>query len=230
MKGIFAVLLLAAVIIGAIATPTPANLIVISRAQLCVTEGTIEETTANRLRVDVPKMRAFAAMPTAQDAEARFTYLGPTSQEKRLGSGESRRQFGLKLRAQDPCNLVYAMWRIEPEQKVVVSVKLNPGMHSSAECGNQGYTNIKPSRSSPVPLLRPGDSHTLRAAMHGSQITVWADGKAVWEGSVGPEALRLDGPVGMRSDNVRLEMELMASPPAALQRDAKPLSCRTEAE
>ena len=71
-------------------------------------------------------------MPTVQDAEARFKYLGPTSQEARLGSGESRRQFGLRLRAQDPCNLVYAMWRIEPEPMLVVSVKRNPGMHSSA--------------------------------------------------------------------------------------------------
>ncbi len=230
MKGIFAVLQVAALIVCAIATTTSAKLTVISRTQLCVTEGAIEEASGHRLLVDVPKMRAFVAMPTAQDAEARFTYLGPTSQETRLGSGESRRQFGLKLRAEDPCNLVYAMWRIEPEPKLVVSVKRNPGMHSSAECGNHGYTNVKPSRGSPVPLLRPGDSHTLRATMHGSEITVWADGKAVWEGSVAPEALRFDGPVGMRSDNVRLQIELMASPPDFPQPETKPLPCRAEPE
>jgi hypothetical protein len=61
--------------------------------------------------------------PTPPFAEAHFTYLGSTGNEARLGSGELRRQFGLKLRAEDACNLVYAMWRIEPESKLVVSVK-----------------------------------------------------------------------------------------------------------
>ena len=72
-----------------------------------------------------------------------------------LASGEMRRQFGLKLRAEDACNLVYAMWRIEPESKLVVSVKSNPGQHTSAQCGNRGYQNIKPLHSSPLPSLRP---------------------------------------------------------------------------
>src|SRR4029077_13503182 len=100
---------------------------------------------------------------TSQLVEAHFTFLGSTGNEARLGSGELRRQFGLKLRAQDACNLVYTMWRIEPESKLVVSVKSNPGQHSSAECGNRGYRNIKPRRSTPAPLLRPGDTHRLSA-------------------------------------------------------------------
>ena len=41
--------------------------------------------------------------------------------------GELRRQFGLKLRAQDACNLVYVMWRIEPASKLVVSIKCRTG-------------------------------------------------------------------------------------------------------
>jgi hypothetical protein len=76
---------------------------------LCVTEGAIEQASGNRLSVNVPKMRAFATVATTQDVEARFTYLGKTAGEEPLGSGEMRRQFGLKLRAQDACNLVYAM-------------------------------------------------------------------------------------------------------------------------
>jgi hypothetical protein len=92
--------------------------------------------------------------------------------EARLGSGELRRQFGLKLRAQDACNLVYAMWRIVPQSKLVVSVKSNPGQHSSAECGNRGYRNIKPRRSIPVPILRSGDAHDLRAEMNGEEMKV----------------------------------------------------------
>jgi hypothetical protein len=79
--------------------------------RLCVTEGAIEKTARDRLSVNVPKMRAYVNEWTAQSAEMRFTYFGGTSKESALGSGAIRRQFGLKLHAQDPCNLVYAMWR-----------------------------------------------------------------------------------------------------------------------
>ena len=96
----------------------------VSRADLCVTEGAIAELPARRLSVTVPKMRAYLDAITPQAVEVHFKYLGSTgNEEARLGSGELRRQFGLKLRAQDACNLVYAMWRIEPESKLVVSVK-----------------------------------------------------------------------------------------------------------
>jgi len=95
----------------------------VGRENLCVTEGAIDKTADARFSVKVPKMRAYVNTWVSQDVEAHFTYLGATDQESRLGSGQTRRQFGLKLRAQDPCNLLYAMWRIEPESKLVVSVK-----------------------------------------------------------------------------------------------------------
>src|SRR5580704_18989858 len=167
----------------------------IPHAKLCVTEGTIEQGSGNRLSVNVPKMRAFVTVRTSQEVEARFTYLGKTPGEKPLGSGEMRRQVGLKLRAQDPCNLVYAMWRIEPKSELVVSLKSNPGQHTSAECGNRGYRNIKPVHSSPVPPLEPDVTHTLRAELKETEMRVYA----VWEGNVGSEGARLDGPVGIRS-------------------------------
>jgi hypothetical protein len=185
----------------------------ISKANLCVTEGTIEELQGHRLAVSVPKMRAYVNAYTPQVAEARFTYLGATENEAPLASGEMRRQFGLKLRAQDACNLVYAMWRIEPESKLVVSVKSNPAEHTSAQCGNRGYQNIKPRRSVPVPPLHSGETHSLRAAMNGAEMQVFADNALVWEGSVGPDALSFDGPVGMRSDNARLEIDLRTGRP-----------------
>jgi hypothetical protein len=182
----------------------------VSKAKLCVTEGAIDELPGGELSVSVPKMRAYLKEVTQQVVEAHFQYLGSTGNEARLGSGELRRQFGLKLRAQDACNLVYAMWRIEPESKLVVSVKTNPGQHTSAECGNRGYRNIKPARSTPVPVLRPSQTHTLRAEMSGSELKVFADSTLVWEGSVGADALALNGPVGIRSDNARLQLELRA--------------------
>jgi hypothetical protein len=176
----------------------------VAKANLCVTEGTIDQQPGQPLSVNVSKMRAYVNAYTQPEAQARFTYLGATPNESPLASGEMRRQFGLKMRAQDACNLVYAMWRIEPESKLVVSVKTNPGEHTSAQCGNRGYQNIKPRRSSPVPVLTPGSTHTLRAQMNGAEMEVFADNSLVWEGSVGADALSFDGPVGLRSDNARL--------------------------
>lgn len=190
------------------AQSTADGMLDLSRANLCVTEGEITEGTEKLLSVSVSKMRAYATEWTAQEIEARFTYLGPTSEAARLGSGELRRQFGLKLRAQDACNLIYAVWRIEPESKLVVSVKSNPGQSTSAECTNHGYRNVKPLRKAPIPMLSPGAKHTLRAVMHGENLAVFIDGASVWEGAVGADVASLHGPVGIRSDNARLEIQL----------------------
>jgi hypothetical protein len=185
------------------------------RADLCVTSGEIEKADGDRMTVDVPEMRAVATVATSPSAEIRFRYGGPTEQKSHLGSGQVRSQFGLKLRAQDPCNLVYVVWRVAsestpPESKLVVSVKRNPSQHTSAECHNHGHTNIKPTKSSPIPPLKAGESHTLRAEMRGSALRVYDDNKEVWEGDVGADAAALAGPVGIRSDNVRLEFEYLA--------------------
>jgi hypothetical protein len=182
----------------------------IGRSDLCVTEGSINATNGAGMSVEVAKMRAYATVPMLQAAEIRFRYAGGTASQAALGSGQMRRQFGLKLRAQDPCNLVYVMWRIEPESKLVVSVKRNPSEHTSAECGNRGYTNIKPRKTSALPVLRAGVSHDLRAEMKNEEVRVFVDDHEVWEGNVGSDAANLNGPVGIRSDNARLEFDLRA--------------------
>jgi hypothetical protein len=78
----------------------------VSKAYLCVTEGSIEETPDHRLSVNVAKIRAYVNAYTQPIAQVQFTYLGSTPNEAPLASGEMRRQFGLNLRAQDACNLV----------------------------------------------------------------------------------------------------------------------------
>ena len=180
----------------------------VSRSDLCVTEGSLEATADRKLPVKVPKLRACVNQSSAQAAEIRFTYLGATSSEARLGSGESRRQVGLKLRAADACNLVYVMWRIEPQSRLVVSVKRNPGQHASAECGNRGYQNLKPRYSAPIPILASGQSHRLRANMQGDELTAAIDERLVWQGALGPAAVGLQGPPGVRTDNAQLLFEL----------------------
>ncbi|HUI42466.1 MAG TPA: hypothetical protein VL523_10910 [Terriglobia bacterium] len=201
----------------------------VERGSLCVTEGAIESAPENRMAVNVPKLRAYVNRWTAQAIEARFTYRGPSAEQVPLASGEVRRQFGLKLRAQDGCNLVYAVWRFEPESNLVVSVKSNPDEHTSAACGNRGYRNVKPRSSAPVPVLRPGDRHTLRAEMNRDELRVFVDNNPVWDGSVGSEALSINGPVGIRSDNVRLELDLLVKDYAG-PHPMFVLACKPDAE
>lgn len=204
------VLLILLVLSAAFAQAPAGNWFRVRRGSLCVTEGTIAETAGDRLSVNVPKMRAYVNTWASQAIEMRFTYDGPTQKKVALGSGEMRQQFGLKLRAQDACNLVYAMWRVEPESKLVVSVKRNPKAHTSAACGEHGYENLKPQRASDLPRLRPGESHTLRAEMKKEELQVFVDDREVWAGEVGRDAATLEGPVGIRSDNARLQFELKA--------------------
>jgi hypothetical protein len=200
--------------------------IAVGSGNLCVTEGAVENSSGDRLTVDAPKMRAYVNAWTSQAIEASFTYLGPTAEQTKLGSGEIRRQFGMKLRAQNACNLVYAMWRFEPESKVVVSIKRNPDQTRSSECGNRGYQNIKPKHASPVPALRPGETHTLGAELDGGELHVFVDNRVVWEGGLGPEAQELQGPVGIRSDNVRLAFDLKAGEMAGMHPDFK-VACKS---
>jgi hypothetical protein len=213
-----------ALAVSAAAGSAATKLTAVSRANLCVTEGVIEELPSSRLSVDTSKMRAYVNATAAQSVEARFTYVGPTASDAPLGSGQIRRQFGLKLRAQDACNLVYAMWRFEPKSMLVVSLKRNPGQHTSAQCGNRGYRNISPRFSAPIPTLRPGDAHTLRAELIDAQLTIFVDNTLAWRGSVAPVAGQLDGAVGIRSDNVRLQIELRApiGGQAGSARDCRP--------
>ena len=121
-----------------------------------------------------------------------------------------RSQFGIELRAQDTCNIVYVMWHFSPDQKIAVSVKRNPGKRTHEDCLDNGYiNNIKPRVSAPPRAVHPDQPHTLRASMHGSNLTVKADSSVVWEGNLGPVALEFDGPVGLRSDNAHVVFDIL---------------------
>ena len=201
----------------------------VTRAELCVTEGELTRGKASRLAVASPKMRAYINEADAQDARLDFTYLGPTRTQAALGSGVTRVQFGLKLRAADPCNLIYVMWRVQPESKLVVSIKSNPGAHSSSQCGNRGYQNVTPAVGSAVPQLASGQSHTLYAVLQGDELTAYVDERAVWKGTLGPLAGSMKGPAGVRSDNASLEFEL-ASQRAEVDRADPGPGCRSGPE
>ena len=196
----------------------------VSRDQLCVTEGSVTAKPGGPLTVDGSKMRAVVLGTTGQSAEeARFTYLGPTVETSALGSGVVRRQFGLKLRAQDPCNLVYAMWRFKPKPEIVVQIKSNPGQHESSVCHNHGYITVRPGLVAPVEAPAWGAEHRLAASIRGQSLQVQVDGATAWQGDIGATPLAgTRGPVGIRSDNVRLALTLLA--PLA---DTGPSNCPT---
>jgi hypothetical protein len=218
-KRIFAISTLIICAPGAVAQHGPeSSLQRIDRNGLCVTNGTVSALPGGRLAIETPSSRAVLRAATEkigdQVAQIRFRYLGPTQTSKPLASGELRRQIGLKLRAEDTCNLVYAMWHIASDAGVAVSIKRNVGIHTHEQCGAGGYVNIKAQTRMDVPLIRPGETRTLRAELHGNDLTLAADGKAVWQGALGNEVSSLNGPAGFRTDNARFEFEYYADRPA----------------
>ena len=182
----------------------------IAHEQFCVTEGRIAQLQDQWLRVESTKMRAVLGLPSKPDAELRFRYLGETQERSLLRSGSERTQIGLKLKAQDDCNVVYVMWRISPVSKLVVSIKSNPGQHTHAECGNSGYTNMKGTLEAPIAKVEEGSEHSLRAALDGTSLVIYVDGALAWKGNIAEEAMHFDGPVGLRSDNARFDFRFFA--------------------
>lgn len=183
----------------------------VGRDEVRVTSGQILADEGLAMRIDEPEVRAVVPGSRGLDVELAFAYLGPTREVSRLASGAVRRQLGLKLLAADGCNLLYAMLRIEPGPALVVSVKRNPGQRTHAECGARGYRNISPQHAAPLPPWVASDAmHALRATLSGSTLRVRLDGVVVWEGDLGNEIDGLDGPVGIRTDNVRARFSLRA--------------------
>ena len=190
---------------------------------LCVTKGELAGSS-----VAVPTMRAYARGSGGDAAQLVFRHRGESQDSRALASGDVRRQIGLKLRAQDSCNVVYVMWRLDPRPKVDVSIKVNPAMSTHEQCGADGYTKVKPRAKYFIPAYEFGSTHTLRAEIIGNDVYAWLDGKLAFQGRL-PEAARaLAGPAGVRSDNVAFDLVELAAPKSASDADAKPPACKRE--
>ncbi len=180
---------------------------------LCVTKGDIQLGA----EITEPTSRAVALDTNGDAAAMTFTYRGHTQKLRELASGQARKQLGLKLRAANGCNLVYVMWRTDDGKAPIidVSVKSNPGSSTHAQCGPDGYTKLKPSRSARlglVPVLAAGTTYTLRAAIAGDQLRAWIDDKLVWQGTLPDSAATMTGPAGIRSDNLAYDLVSFAAP------------------
>lgn len=165
------------------------------------TKGGSDGIGSATIRVNDAKSRAYFEGTAGDSAKITFTYEGPSAETSALGSGQVRRQIGLKLKAQNGCNLLYVMWRIDPPDGIVVSVKRNDGATNHLECGTRGYSNLEPDTTGEVPAVLPGSQHTLEAALEGKQLVVRADGAVVWQKEFDPSTLPFDGPAGIRTDN-----------------------------
>jgi hypothetical protein len=191
--------------------------------RLCVTKG----AASLGATVTEPTMRAVALGTSGDAAALRFVFRGETAKSRELASGETRHQLGLKLRAQDGCNLVYVMWRLDPKPSLEVQLKLNPGKRTHRECGANGYSRVKPELRAPLPALAPGSSHTLRAEISGDSLLAWVDDALVWRGSLPAGTRTLSGPSGLRSDNVSFDLVAFSAPAAASSASAPP-TCSPE--
>ena len=58
-----------------------------------------------------------------------------------------------------------------------------------------------------LPRIMPGEAHALRAELRGDKLTVTADGRVAWEGTLAVEAATIDGPMGLRTDNARFAFD-----------------------
>jgi hypothetical protein len=141
-----------------------------------------------------------------------------------LGNGELRQQIGLKLRAQDSCNVIYVMWHVAPQPGIAVSVKSNPNQSTHAQCADRGYINLPSQPTAFDATIRPNEPRTLRAEIVGNRLTVFADGVIAWQGALPEQAFAFDGPSGVRTDNGAFEFDLRA-PTATTQPNA---SCVTD--
>jgi len=177
---------------------------------LCVTKGELDGAA-----IEVPTMRGYALGAGGDAAQLTFTYKGESHESRPLASGDVRRQIGLKLRAQDSCNVIYVMWRLDPRPKLDISVKVNPGQTAHEQCGADGYTKIRSRTKALVPAFEFNTTHTLRAEIVGDDIFAWVDGTLLFQGRLPDAARSIHGPAGLRSDNVAFDLVELAAPKGA---------------
>jgi hypothetical protein len=171
-------------------------------------ESGVIELGADELALRSATVRATLGAKPRSGLEMSFQFRGDSADAAPLASGELRRQIGIKLRAQNTCNVVYVMWHIAPSSGIHVSVKSNPGQSQHDECVDNGYVQLSPSSSREVAPIERDQPRTLEARLEGTTLRVSVDGSVVWDGALPATAFAFDGPVGLRSDNGDFDLGL----------------------
>lgn len=191
----------------------------VATSDVCVTKGALTDAS-----IAEPTMRGYARGFGGDAAALTFTYRGETFETRELAGGQARRQLGLKLRAQDSCNVVYVMWRLDPTPKLDVSVKFNALKKTHEECGADGYTKVRPHKKTFVPAFEYGKTHTLRAEIVGDELYAWVDDQLRFQGTLPETARVIHGPAGVRSDNVKFDLVSLSAPKG----EGTPPPCKRE--
>ncbi len=186
---------------------------IIDYSNLYVTDGsvTIRYATlgdAYSLNTKSAGMRATVNTGNTSWVRLDFRYNGQSPIVEKLGSGIIRHQVCLKLLAQDPCNTLYVGWRFETHE-IVVQSKLNPGKSTSKSCGNAGYYDIDPLYYTEQDLeVAKYEQHSILAGIMDDILTVIVNDQPAWIGHLPERVLKLQGPCGMRTDNVDIDFDL----------------------
>ena len=173
---------------------------------LCVSSGALQRSPSELWVNTSPSLRATIPNSLGHHAALSFRYLGRTTTERALGSGQQRAQLGLRLLARNTCNGVYVMWRLGTSSSMVASVKSNPGASVHAECKNHGYRNLKPLWSAPVEEPSLHSVHELSARIDSDLLEVRLDGRPVLRARLTGLDAPAFGSSGLRSDNVQFEL------------------------
>ena len=204
----------------------------VAPTDVCVTNGAVEKDSSGKFVINTPSSRAVVKGSDDSAAAIKFEYLGPAAGETKLASGIVRRQLGIKLRAEDSCNVIYIMWGIEPQPGLIVSMKVNEGKTNHAECGVKGYKLVPATFEKAIAPIKIGEPRTLAANLdENDKLTVRVDGEKVWEGTAFPTAKTMYGYTGVRTDNVRMRFEWLSDDneiPAARKggRSAPKVACK----
>ena len=179
-------------------TQQASSCVQLEKTSLCATSGSYE-VAKGMMETSSVQTRGLLTTTSQQGISLLFSYKGPPEEVKAFRSGLKRQQIGVKVKAQDSCNLIYVMWRFGEKDSIVVSRKLNPGQHSHKECLNHGYKTIA---TLPAPkIIREGEFHRLNVSIDKNQLKVMADGENLWQGILEEELSQLQGPLGIRTDN-----------------------------
>ncbi len=204
------------------------NWIGTTKSDLKVTLGSVSQTKSGFLTVVGPKERAHRKAGKHQDATIQFRYRGPSKRTSKLASGGFVRQIGLKMRTLNTCNLLYVMWRIEPVEEILVTIKRNPGKSTHRDCGAGGYVDV-----ARIPLSDVGvtatthDAHRLRVRIERENqdysCIVDVDDQTIWTGSLDSRLIAaVNGPVGFRTDNGSFIFKLYVSEPEHAHNSTEP--------
>jgi len=153
------------------------------------------------LSISHPSVRAIVEGSEGHELWMSYKYNGPTEDKIPLKSGQYRHQVGIKLQALDGDNVLYAMWRWEPDSpRIWTTTKVN-GQYIPP---TSTYLNVD------VPAPTPGERYIMSARQDGRIIRVWWQGVIAWVGEIAESAMLIRGPAGIRTDNASIgELSLL---------------------